>query len=154
MLRDIPAKSVIIDGEIVASDAPGMPNFWRLFLGSAHPGELSVWAFDLLAINGRDLRRWSLEARQGRLQALLSRSSCQGVLASEAFTGGLALLRVTEKYGLEGVVSKRRNAPYRSGAFRGWRKVKTMAWRKANKERWRVSRLRLRGETIVNGYLD
>jgi ATP-dependent DNA ligase len=94
MLRDIPAKSVIIDGEIVASDAPGMPNFWRLFLGSAHPGELSVWAFDR-----RDLRRWSLEARQGRLQALLSRSSCQGVLASEAFTGGLALLRVTEKYG-------------------------------------------------------
>jgi ATP-dependent DNA ligase len=51
---------------------------------------------------------------------------------------GLALLRVAEKHGLEGVVSKRRDAPYRSGACRGWRKVKTMAWREANRERWRL----------------
>ena len=37
-----------------------------------------------------------------------------------------------------GVVSKRRDAPYRSGACRGWRKLKTMAWREANRERWRL----------------
>jgi len=138
VVHKLPARSAIIDGEIVASDVRGMPNFWRLFLGSARPGELIVWAFDLLAINGKDLRRWSLEARQGRLQALLSRSSCQGVLASEAFTDGLALLRVAEKHGLEGVVSKRRDAPYGSGACRGWRKVKTTAFREANPELWRL----------------
>jgi bifunctional non-homologous end joining protein LigD len=97
-----------------------------------------VGAFDLLAINSKDLRRWSLEARQERLQALLSRSSCQEVLGSEAFTDGLVLLRVAEKYGLEGVVSKRRDAPYRSGACPGVAQVKTMAWRQANNERWRV----------------
>ena len=39
---------------------------------------------------------------------------------------------------MEGVVSKRRDAPYRSGACRGWRKVKTVAWREANRERWRL----------------
>jgi ATP-dependent DNA ligase len=46
-------------------------------------------------------------------------------------------IRVKER-GLEGVVSKRRDAPYRSGECRDWRKVKTMAWREANRERWRL----------------
>src|SRR5262245_37643393 len=89
VLRELPAKSVILDGEIVASDAAGMPDFWRLFLRFESPV----------------------------------------LLHSEAFNDGEALLRVAEKHGLEGVVSKRRDAPYRSGACRGWRKVKTIAWR-------------------------
>jgi len=49
---------------------------------------------------------------------------------------GLVLLRVAEERGLEGVVSKRRDAPYRSGECRDWRKVKTVAWREAKRERW------------------
>ena len=51
------------------------------------------------------------------------------LLASEAFSDGQALLRVAEKHELEGVASKRRDAPYRSGACRRWRNVKTDAWR-------------------------
>jgi ATP-dependent DNA ligase len=53
---------------------------------------------------------------------------------------GLALLQVAENHGLEGVVRKRREAPYRSGECRDWRKVKTTAWREANRdqERWRL----------------
>src|SRR5690349_3377051 len=54
VLRELPAKSAIIDGEIVASDAAGMPNFWPLFLRSAKPAQLHIWAFDLLA---RSFRR-------------------------------------------------------------------------------------------------
>jgi len=91
-----------------------------------------------LALNGKDLRKWSLGARQGRLQALLIRFSCPAVLCSEPFNDGQALLRVAEEHRLEGVVSKRRDAPYRSGACRGWRKVKTTAWREANRGRWRL----------------
>jgi bifunctional non-homologous end joining protein LigD len=136
VLRDLPAKSAILDGEIVASDAAGMPDFWPLFLRSAKPAELHVWAFDLLALNGKDLRKWSLEARQGRLQALVSRFDCPVLLHSEAFNDGEALHSVAEKHGLEGVVSKRRSAPYHSGECRDWRKVKTAAWREANRERW------------------
>ena len=45
---------------------------------------------------------------------------------------------MAEKRRLEGVVSKRRDAPYRSGDCRDWRKVKTTAWREANRERWRL----------------
>jgi bifunctional non-homologous end joining protein LigD len=47
VLRELPVKSAILDGEIVASDAAGMPDFWRLFLRSAKPAELHVWGFDL-----------------------------------------------------------------------------------------------------------
>jgi len=90
-----------------------------------------VWAFDLLALDGKNLRKWSLERRQSRLQALLTRFSCPALLHSEPFDDGEALLRVAEKHGLEGVVSKRRDAPYKSGACRGWLKVKTMAQREA-----------------------
>jgi hypothetical protein len=84
----------------------------------ANPAELLVWACDLLALDGKDLRRWSLERRQARLQALVSRFACPVLLHSEAFDDGQALLRVAEKHGLEGVVSKRLDAPYRSGACR------------------------------------
>ena len=47
-------------------------------------------------------------------------------------------MRAAERCGLEGVVSKRRDSPYRSGACRDWLKIKTTAWREANKERWRL----------------
>jgi len=71
------------------------------------------------------------------LHILLDRFGCPAICLSEPFEDGLALLRVAEKRGLEGVVSKRRDAPYRSGECRDWRKVKTAAWREANRERWR-----------------
>jgi len=60
------------------------------------------------------------------------------MLHSEPFDDGQALLRVAEKHGLEGVVSKCRSAPYRSGPCRGWRKVKMVSWREANREGWRL----------------
>jgi ATP-dependent DNA ligase len=76
--------------------------------------------------------------RQGRLQALVSRFDCLVLLHSEDFDDGVALLRVAEKQALEGVVSKRRWAPYRSGLCHRWWKVKTDSWREANRERWRL----------------
>ena len=85
-----------------------------------------------------DLRQQPLVKLQARLQALLERFGCPAVSLSEPFEDGLALLRVAEERGLEGIVSKRRDAPYRSGEWRDWRKVKTLTWREANRERWRL----------------
>ena len=102
------------------------------------PGAIHLWAFDLLAFNGRDLRLQPLVKRQAVLQALLERFGCPAVSLSEPFEDGLALLRVAEQRGLEGIVSKRRDAPYKSGECRDWRKVKTATWREANRERWRL----------------
>ena len=69
--------------------------------------------------------------RPACLQGLLERSGCPAASLSEQFEDGLALLCVAEQRGLEGVVSKRRDAPSRSGECRDWRKVKTQAWRDA-----------------------
>jgi ATP-dependent DNA ligase len=68
----------------------------------------------------------------------LQRFDCPPVKASEAFVDGVKLLQVAERMKLEGVVSKRRGTAYRSGDCRDWRKVKTTAWREANRERWRM----------------
>jgi bifunctional non-homologous end joining protein LigD len=87
----------------------------------------------LLAINGRDLPLQPLVKRQACLRALLERFGCPGTSLSEGFEDGLALLRAAEQRGLESVVSKLRDAPYRSGGCRDWRKVKTLAWREGNK---------------------
>src|SRR5262249_44648457 len=140
-LHELPARSAVVDGEVVASDANGRPNFARLHLlrWVEQPSmAVQLLAFDLLAFNCRGLRLQPFVKRQAFLPALLERFSCPAVSPSEPFEDGVALLRVTEERGLEGVVSKRRDAPYRSGECRDWRKVKTTAWREANRERWRL----------------
>ena len=104
----------------------------------AKPPAVHPWAFDLPVFNGRDLRPQPLVKRQRRLQALLVRFGCPAVSLSEPFEDGLTLLRVAEQRGLEGVVSKRRLAPYQSGECVDWRKVKTAAWCEANRERRRL----------------
>ena len=78
------------------------------------------------------------DAPPAMVQAMLERFGCPTVSLSEPFEDGLALLRVAEERGLEGIVSKRRDAPDRSGECRDWRKVKTVEWREANRERWRL----------------
>ena len=138
LLHQLPVKAAVLDGEVVASDADGRPNFARLHVRWTRPGTIHLWAFDLLAFNGRDLRPQPLVKRQAVLQRLLEGFGCPAVSLSEPFEVGLALLHVAEVRGLEGVVSKRRDAPYRSGECRDWRKVKTVAGRVANRERWQL----------------
>jgi bifunctional non-homologous end joining protein LigD len=136
LLHGLPAKTAILDGEIVASSAAGVPDFAKLHRRATD--SLHLWCFDLLAINGRDWRPYGLEKRQDRLDALLTRFDCPAVLMSKSFDDGAGLLRIAEKHKLEGVVSKRREAPYQSGPCRDWRKMKTAEWKAANRERWRL----------------
>ena len=98
---------------------------------------MNVWAFDLLMLNGRDFREQSLEKRKARLHELVERLDCPGVLMSQTFANGQALLRAAEERRLEGIVRKRRAAPYRSGP-RDFQKIKTQAWLEAKRERWRL----------------
>jgi bifunctional non-homologous end joining protein LigD len=56
----------------------------------------------------------------------------------ETFTDGATLLEAANRMGLEGFVSKKANAPYRSGPKCDWIKVKAPSWREANRERWRL----------------
>jgi ATP-dependent DNA ligase len=72
------------------------------------------------------------------LERLLRRPKVPCLHLVEGFADGQELLQVEERHRLEGLVSKRRDAPYRSEECRGWRKVKTVVWREANRERWRL----------------
>jgi bifunctional non-homologous end joining protein LigD len=138
LLRDLPAKTAVLDGEIVANNRAGAPDFRKLHRRSAEATELHLWVFDVLALNGTDLRPRPLMKRKDRLHGLLARFDCPAVRTSEVFEDGSKLLEAAERHELEGVVSKRKAAPYRSGECRDWVKVKTVSWREANRERWRL----------------
>jgi bifunctional non-homologous end joining protein LigD len=139
-LRAIPAHSAVLDAELCFPGPDGAPDFFRLLKAAFQNqgGELTVYAFDLLLLSGRDLRPLPLIERRQFLERLLSRAKVPCLHLVEAFDDGQKLLEAAEQHGLEGVVSKRQSAPYRSGECDDWVKVKTAAWRKANRERWRL----------------
>jgi bifunctional non-homologous end joining protein LigD len=88
--------------------------------------------------NGRDLRELPVVERKARLEKLIPAANADWLHYSESFNYGLELLAVADRMHLEGIVSKRRDAPYPSGKQCGWAKVKCATWREAYKERWRL----------------
>jgi bifunctional non-homologous end joining protein LigD len=141
-LQAIPAESAILDAELCLPGLDGTPDFAGLqaAMGSGREHELVVlaFAFDLLYLDGQDLRPLPLTERRRQLERLLERAKVPRLHLVEAFDDGQALFEMAERHGLEGVVSKRRLAPYRSGECLDWRKVKTETWRAANQERSRL----------------
>ena len=112
--KHLPAKSAIIDAEIVACNAKGMPDFAALHGRTAKPEDFCAWAFDLLELNGVGMRERPLSERRSKLQRLIARFDNSFVRFSEGFTDADKLLAECERLGLEGIVSKRRDQPYRS----------------------------------------
>ncbi|MCR4524664.1 MULTISPECIES: DNA ligase D [Bosea] len=121
----------IVDGEIVALDDHGAPDFAALqaALSEEKTQNLVFFAFDLLFLDGEDWREQPLLARKQRLEALL-RDAADGVTLRyvEHFeTGGDAVLKSACRLSLEGIVSKRSDAPYVSGRSDSWTKAKCRA---------------------------
>jgi bifunctional non-homologous end joining protein LigD len=79
-----------------------------------------------------------LEERRARLHQLLCGADGDLLRFSESFDDPDKLLAAAVELGLEGIVSKKRDQPYRSGKNTGWIKVKTAAWREANRDRWEM----------------
>lgn len=122
----------IIDGEIVALDHNGAPSFSALqaALSDGKTDELIFFAFDLLFADGRDHRRLPLGERKARLKTLLEARKRKSPLIRyvEHFeSGGDAVLQSACKLDLEGIVSKKLDAPYRSGRTESWTKAKCRA---------------------------
>jgi ATP-dependent DNA ligase len=88
-----------------------------------------LYAFDVLELDGRDLRAQSWDARRALLTQLLDRCQQDGIRLSEhvADTDGAAVFQQACVMGLEGIVAKRRDSRYRSGRCREWIKVKNRA---------------------------
>jgi bifunctional non-homologous end joining protein LigD len=133
-------RSAVLDGELVLPDKTGAPDFPGLHraIASSRHHELVFFAFDLLHRDGEDLAPLPLSERRRRLARLVSRSEISCFHLVEAFDDGAKLLATAERMQLEGIVSKRKAAPYRSGESNDWRKIKTAKWLGANRERWRL----------------
>jgi bifunctional non-homologous end joining protein LigD len=118
----------LIDGEIVALDHNGAPDFGALqaALSAGRTGELVYFVFDLLFEGGADLRAEPLRKRKVRLEALLEAApQSDRIRFVEHFeSGGDAVLRSACTMGLEGVVSKRLSAAYVSRRADSWVKAK------------------------------
>jgi bifunctional non-homologous end joining protein LigD len=130
----LPVRFAIIDAELTATDERGLPDFGALHFRKGKGQQLCVWAFDLLELNGRDLRELPLEKRKASLEKLLKRSHDTTISFSASFDDGEKLLAHAEALGLEGIVSKGRDRLYRSVRC-DWLKVKSRAWREKNKHR-------------------
>jgi bifunctional non-homologous end joining protein LigD len=115
----LPAKTALIDGEIVVEDDNGISNFSLLQtdLKDGRSDRFVYYVFDLLYLDGRDLTGEPLTARKAALADLLQRDGAGRVIRSAGHFDepGPLILKHACAMGLEGVVSKRRNAPYRSG---------------------------------------
>jgi bifunctional non-homologous end joining protein LigD len=135
-LASLTPHSLIIDGELVALDERGLPDFRALhFNWLDRP--LCVWAFDLLAL-GHDMRELRLEHRKERLARIVREARAPWLRYSESFEDAGKLLAAADAMKLEGIVSKRLDGKYRSGTRSGWIKVKAAAWREVNRDRGRL----------------
>lgn len=124
-----PAREFVLDGEIVCLDAEGIPQFQKLQTRSqANKPNLSnpvlFYAFDLLYLDGQDLRALPWQERRQILEAGLQPSSW--VRLSASIEGdGMAFYELVKERGLEGIVAKRKASPYAGKRSSDWIKIKT-----------------------------
>ncbi len=132
-LEKLPGK-FLLDGEIVALDEKGRPQFQLL---QNNEGAFCYFVFDLLSYNGKDMRHLPLIERKEKLRELLG----QGVyvhFSEHVETFGKRLFKLAKKKGLEGIVAKRKESPYRSRRSRDWLKIKA----------------RLSGDFVIGGFTE
>ncbi|MDB5513168.1 MAG: ligase, partial [Enterovirga sp.] len=126
----LPADTVILDGEAIIEGPNGTADFSALqnALSDEH-GKVArtalLYAFDLLFLDGVDLRELPLEDRKARLSGIVPAGATGTLRLSEHIeSDGGAMLRNACRLGLEGIISKRRDRPYRSGRTQDWVKIK------------------------------
>jgi len=134
----LPVKEALLDGEVVVFDAAGVSSFQALQQAAESGRALTYVAFDVLCLDGRDLRGEPLIARKKVLARLL-RGRRGRVRYSEHFDApGQEVYERACKMALEGIVCKRKDGPYVSGRSQSWLKVKCMA----------------RQEFVIGGFTD
>jgi ATP-dependent DNA ligase len=125
----IEAQSFIIDGEAITVNEAGLSDFHALqsAMTKRTPSrDLYLVAFDILYLNGHDLRNVPMDDRRKILQEMIP--FVGRIHFSKAMPGtGDAVYRLVEKAGLEGMVSKRKDGTYLSGPTMNWRKIKCYA---------------------------
>ena len=122
-VKSLPVRSCLIDGEAIVCDKDGLAVF-ELIRGHRTVASAAHCAFDLLEVNGQDLRNYPIEKRKNALAELLRDAHSSIVLNEHFEEDGAIVFREACKLGCEGIVSKRLGSPYRSGRSAHWVKVK------------------------------
>jgi bifunctional non-homologous end joining protein LigD len=138
-LESLPVRSAILDGEVVAQSEGGVSSFQALqnAVRNNATNELVYYAFDLLYLNGIDLRAKPLSQRKKLLKELVATTGQKQIQFSDHWDhDGQRFWKECCRRGLEGIISKRRDRPYRSGRSTDWLKVKRV----------------LREEFVIGGY--
>ncbi|MDB6003505.1 MAG: polymerase LigD, ligase domain protein [Prosthecobacter sp.] len=123
-LAALNVKSALVDGELVVADEEGRPSF-QLIQNADASTPVRAFLFDLLEVNGRDLRDQPLVERRKRLAALLPKNGATLCFSTELSGPPQQLLAEVAERGLEGLIAKRRDSVYEAGRRSGaWRKIK------------------------------
>lgn len=121
-------ENAIIDGELIVQDEQGRSDFHALKAAIHHERERLVFmAFDLIHLDGEDLRKQALSARRDALQRVLGVNRPESGLQFSAHLDGSGadFLAAVDAMGMEGIVSKKRDSRYTSGRANTWLKTKT-----------------------------
>jgi bifunctional non-homologous end joining protein LigD len=124
--RSLKARAAVIDGEAVVYGKGGLPDFQQLRreLGARRSNRIRYHAFDLLYLDGYDLRNVAYASRKQVLKRLLDGAADPFVYVEDIAADGNEIFAKACAMGLEGLVGKRSDAPYRSGHASGWIKLK------------------------------
>jgi ATP-dependent DNA ligase len=129
-MRAFPVTLVTLDGEVVICGADGVSQFDRMstVFGRRGSRDAFLYAFDLLELDGQELRGKRWDHRRGLLTQLLTGTD-EGIRLCEHIedADGAVVFRAACNMGLEGIVAKRRDSRYRSGRCRDWIKIKNSA---------------------------
>jgi bifunctional non-homologous end joining protein LigD len=137
-MDNLMVRSIVIDGEAVVCGQDGVSDFEKLH-SHAYDEQAILYAFDLLELDGEDLRPRRLEQRKAMLSAVLRRVSSGIHLVEHEIGDGAAIFAAACHLGLEGIVSKRRDMPYTSGLSKSWLKIKnpkSPAMLRLDDEKW------------------
>jgi DNA ligase D-like protein (predicted ligase) len=127
---ELRCSSAIVEGEMIIQDEQGRSDYHGFKAAmTRRPEALVFMAFDLLHLNGRDLRKEPLLERRLRLQELVGCQDpgCRIQFSEHVIGNGAAIFEAADRMGLEGIVSKRVRSRYRSGRSLDWLKVKCFA---------------------------
>ena len=120
----LPGETITLDGEAIVLRDDGHSDFEALRSRGGGSRAILV-VFDILELEGQDLRRRPLEERRDHLTGLLARSP-PAIVMSQAIEGdGERVFEHACRLGCEGIISKRRGSTYRSGRSRNWFKIKS-----------------------------
>ncbi|MBD9635497.1 ATP-dependent DNA ligase [Ensifer sp. ENS07] len=128
--RELGPASMILDGEAVVLDDQGRSDFGLLQRAvgrrpSLHDtGEIIFYAFDLLYLDGQDLRMHPLSERRRLLEPIVAGRTGAIRFSEEVDADGAEFFKIACEMGLEGIIAKRRDKPYRSGRRPEWLKIK------------------------------